>query len=90
MDWDPDLQTFWMTCASTGLVYEVALDEVASVFRVVQVFPSQGQGGPMAITAIRGSTRPHHLVEADELAHEMMVERVEDFFLNIEEIAENE
>lgn len=32
----------------------------------------------------------HHLVEADELAHEMMVERVEDFFLNIEEIAENE
>lgn len=65
MDWDPDLQCFWMTCANTGLVYEVALDAIAASFRVLQVFPSQGVGGAMAITAIRGSAAPHRLVEAE-------------------------
>lgn len=65
IDWDPDLQSFWMTSTTTGLVYEVKLDDAMNRFRVVQSFPSTGVGGAIAVTALRDSQLPHVLVEGE-------------------------
>ncbi|MBN2491531.1 MAG: hypothetical protein JXQ29_11845 [Planctomycetes bacterium] len=65
MDWDPDLQSFWMTSTATGLVYEVALDTVRNTFQVIQAFASSGLGGAIAVTAMRETQTPHKLIEGE-------------------------
>ena len=65
IDWDPDLQSFWMTSTATGMIYEVALDTVTNSFRVIQSFPANGSGGAIAITAMRNTQIPHKLIEGE-------------------------
>ena len=65
MDWDPDLQSFWMTSTNTGMIYEVALDTTTNSFRVLQSFLANGTGGAIAIAALRDTVTPHTLVEGE-------------------------
>ncbi len=65
MDWDPDIQSFWMTCSNTSMIYEVALDTSINSFRVIQSFPSKGLGGAIAISALRNTMLPHAIVEGE-------------------------
>jgi hypothetical protein len=62
LEWDPDLQSFWMASSSTGLVYETRLDLGTGAFSLLQGFPGQGNGAT-GITPIGGTAGPHELAE---------------------------
>jgi len=62
LEWDPDLQSFWMASSSTSLVYETRLDLTTGAFTLLQGFPGQGNGAT-GISPIGGTAGPHELVE---------------------------
>lgn len=65
LDWDPDLQSFWITSTTTGLVYEAVLDRSRNAFRIVQAFAAPALAGTIAVSARRDSQNPHTLFEGE-------------------------
>jgi len=65
IDWDPEIQAFWMASTGTGMIYEVALDTLTNTFRVIQAFKANGVGGAIAVTSMTDTEMPHKLIEGE-------------------------